>query len=164
MSSDSLIFSSAVFNLLSLYCPVSDTVVIFCKSLISIFFLKCIPCLHWNCWIYRLQLQNVFQCSHLITSLLVLGWIWLTVFFLLIMDHIILLLCMPSNISLDTTHCKFSFLNEIFCSLTNILEFCLRAPVSDLRTAWSLSTLFLRYGGWDQSSFQHRGNYIISHY
>ena len=56
-------------------------------------------------------------------------------FFLLIMDHIILLLCMPSNISLDTTHCKFSFLNEIFCSLTNILEFCLRAPVSDLRTA-----------------------------
>ena len=80
MSSDSLIFSSTAFNLLFLYCPCQTLLLKFLKVWFQSFFKKCISCLHWNCWIHRMQLQNLFQDSHLLTSVLLLGWFWLTFF------------------------------------------------------------------------------------
>lgn len=53
--------------------------------------------------------------------------------FPLILSRIFVPLCVPGNISLDTTHCNFILLNWVVCISINIMGL-LRAELGNLET------------------------------
>ena len=64
----------------------------------------------------------------------------------LIMDHVFLLLCMPGNLYVDASHCKFYLLHtEYFYISISLIELCSGVQLCNMKQFYPFRSSFLDF-------------------